>query len=150
MERKSEHTIRTLLVELKEKFPSFEKNQIFETLKSIYPSDKISKTKRNITIDNRTFTKPLAVNRKDKTVMQKEDKSLAAFFKNVTRGDFLKVIETDGESAKCINLSLDENIKKKYYDDDESHVNITFEDLANGTVKPFRRKVDKYLKEQNN
>ena len=149
MEKKSEHTIRTLLIELKEKFPSFEKNQIFETLKSIYPSDEISKNKKNITYDNKTFTKPLAVNRKDKTAMKRHDNSLVAFFKNVTRGDFLQVVETDGKIAKCINLTLEENIKKRFYNDDESRVKITLEDLANGTVKPFRRKVDKYLGEQN-
>ena len=145
METRSAYTIRTLLAELKDNFSKFEKDQIFETLKSIYPSDRISKTKRNITYKDKTFTKPLAVCRKDKNNILKEKSSLQDFFKNFTKGDFIKVIETDGKSATCINLSLSENIKERFYSDDESCIKITFDDMANGTIKQFKRKVDKYL-----
>ena len=43
MERKSVYTIRSLLEELKKQFPGFRVNQIFETLKSIYPKESFSK-----------------------------------------------------------------------------------------------------------
>lgn len=146
METKSIYTIRSLLEELKEKFPKFEENQIFETLKSIYPNEKVDKSKKNITIEGKTFTKPLATNRKDKNNLLKEGSVLANFFKNTSRGDFLRVVKTDGEKAKCINLSLLEEIKERFYSDEESLINLSIEDLANGTVKPFKRKVDKYIK----
>lgn len=146
METKSSYTIRTLLTELKERFPQFEENQIFETLKSIYPSEEIDKSKKNITLKGKTFTKPLAASKKEKNNLIKEGSALSKFFKNTSRGDFLRVIKTDGIKAKCINLSLEEEIKKKFYSDEESMINISLEDLANGTVKPFRRKVDKFFK----
>ena len=143
--RRAVHTINTLLEELKEKFPRFEKNQIFEIQKSIYPDSKIPKNKRNISVDGKTFTKPLAASKHDKNLLTKEDSKLANFFKNTTRGDFVQVIETDGKIATCKNLSLKEDIRKKYYNNEESFVILTFEDIADGTVKPFKRKVDKYI-----
>jgi hypothetical protein len=143
MQKKSTHTINTLLEELKQKFPCFEKKQIFEILKSIYPDSSIPREKRNITYGERTFTKPLAVSRKDKARLIKEESDLISFFKNTSRGDFIQVIETDGKVAKCENLSLKEDIRKKYYSD--SPITISFKDIANGTVKLFRRKVDKYI-----
>jgi hypothetical protein len=142
-QKKSTHTINSLLEELKEKFPHFEKNQIFETLKSVYPDSSIPKEQRNISLGGRIFTKPLAVSRRDKTIFIKEESDIANFFKNTSRGDFIQVVETDGKTAKCINLSLNEDIRNKYYKD--SFINIGFEDIANGTVRPFRRKVDKYI-----
>jgi len=142
-QKKSIHTINSLLEELKEKFPHFEKNQIFETLKSVYPDSSIPKEQRNISFGGKFFTKPLAASRRDKMNFVKEKSDIVGFFKNTTRGDFIQVVETNGKTAKCINLSLNEDIRSKYYRD--SYINIGFEDIANGTVKPFRRKVDKYI-----
>ena len=142
---RSAHTISSLLEELKEYFPRFEKNQIFEMLKSVYPDSNIPKSKRNISFDGKIFTKPLAVSRRDKSILVKEGSKIPSFFKNLTKGDFIQVIETDGKTAKCVNLSLKEDVKEKYYNDDESYIKLSFEDIANGTVKPFKRKVDKYI-----
>jgi len=143
--RRSTYTINTLLEELKEKFPSFEKNQIFEIQKSIYPDSEIPKIKRNISFDGKVFTKPLAVSKRDKNLFIKEENKLINFFKNVSRGDFVQVIKTDGKVAKCKNLSLKEDIRKKYYDNDESLVILTLDSLADGTAKLFKRKVEKYI-----
>jgi hypothetical protein len=145
--KRSKCTINTLLDELKERFPRFEKNQIFEIVKSVYPDSNIPKEKRNISFDGKVFTKPLAVSRRDKAVFIKEHNKMANFFKNLTRGDFIQVIETDGVTAKCVNLSLKEDVKQKYYNDDASIIMLAFEDVANGTVRPFKRKVDKYIGE---
>jgi len=149
MEKRSSYTITTLLEELKQKFPKFEKNQIFETLKSIYPDSTISKENKNITLDKNTFTKPLALNRKDKSFLLKRENKMISFFKNLSKGDFLKVIEVEeNDSAKCINLSLQENIREQYYNDNETkYINLAFSDIANGNVRLMRRKIDKYLKE---
>jgi hypothetical protein len=146
MERKSSYTIRTLLEELKEQFPGFKKNQIFETLKSIYPDSTIDKKKRNIKYNGRVLTKPLALNRKDKGILIKEESDLSKFFKEFSKGDFLKVVEVDGKKARCINLSMKKEICEEFYKDDESFIIITFNDLAMGNVKQFKRKIDKYIK----
>jgi len=142
--KRSAYTIRSLLEELKEHFPKFENDQIFETLKSIYPDSEIPKEKKNIKLENVTFTKPLALSRKDKSNLIKEESKMVGFFKNLSRGDFLKVINVEENSAKCVNVSLNEDVAKKYYKDEV--VTLTIEDVANGTVRPYKRKISKYLK----
>jgi hypothetical protein len=144
-QKRSTYTINTLLEELKERFPRFEKNQIFEIVKSVYPDSSIPKEKRNISFNGKVFTKPLGVSRRDKSVLVKENDKMTSFFKNLSRGDFIQVAETDGQTAKCVNLSLKEDVKQKYYNDDVSCITLTFEDVANGTVRQFKRKVDKYI-----
>lgn len=143
MEKRSIYTIQTLLEELKEKIPSFAKEMIFETLKPIYPSVKVPKEKRNITYRDVCCTKPLAVDRKSKNKFIKEESPLADFFKNTTRGDFLKVIEIDDKKALCINLSIHEEIIDKFYKDEL--ISVSFDMIADGTVKQVKRKIDKYL-----
>jgi hypothetical protein len=145
MEKRSTYTIRTLLEELKQKLPRFEKGQIFEILKSIYPDEKILKESRNIEFKGKIFTKPLALCRKDKMNLLKEGSDMVPFFKNYTRGDFVKVLETDSKTAICENLSINDKIRNRFYKDKDSLITLTFEDVANGTIKLFRRKVDKYL-----
>lgn len=147
MEKRSIYTIRTLLEELKEKTPKFEINQIFETLKSIYPDSKINKENKNIVLEGKEFTKPLVLNRKSKNNLLKENNPMTSFFRNFSRGDFLKVVEVKNKEAKCINISLKEKIRKKYYSNEETkYIILTFNDIANGNVKIMKRKVDKYLK----
>jgi hypothetical protein len=143
---RSTYTINSLLTELKQKTP-FKEGMVFETLKSIYPKDDVPKDKKNIKIEEKTFTKPLALSRKDKGNAIKEHSSLVDFFKNVSRGDFLRVVKVDGQKVQCVNLSLKEEILKKYYSDDYTkQITLRLEDIANGTAKPFSRKLNKYLK----
>lgn len=146
--KRSTYTIQQLLDEVKQTIPSFEEGQIFETLKSIYPSTKIPRFKRNITYKNISFTKPLASSRKAKENFIKEDSPVADFFKNTTKGDFLRVVSTDGKTAKCINLSLRDSIREDFYSNEEDYILIDYTDIANGTVKQFKRKnVEKYFTE---
>ena len=106
--------------------------------------DSDDKEKRNIKLEERVFTKPLALSRKDKSNLIKEESKMVGFFKNFSRGDFLRIVDVSGNQANCENLSLKEEISKKYYKDDR--ISLTIEDVANGTVRLFRRKVSKYLK----
>lgn len=145
MKKQSAYTIATLLEELREELPHFRKNQVFETLKSIYPNDTISRDKKNIVYKGKLFTKPLAVSKKDKSVFLKEDSVIQKFFRSFSKGDFLRVMETDGKIAKCINESIKKEIVDRFYK--EELITITLEDIANGTVKFFRRKIDKYLED---
>ena len=148
MKRRTSYTLQQLLDEVKQTIPSFEEGQIFETLKSIYPSPKIPREKRNITYKNISFTKPLASSRKAKENFIKEDSPVADFFRNTTKGDFLRVVETDGKTAKCINESLRENIKNTFYRNNEDYIILDYTMIANGTVKQFkRRNIEKYFTE---
>ena len=143
MEKRSIYTIQTLLEELKEKLPPFSKGMIFETLKPIYPSVKIPREKRNIVYKDVSCTKPLAVDRKSKNNFIKENSPLADFYKNVSRGDFLEIIDIDNKIAKCKNLSIKEEIIENFYKDEV--IEISFDMIADGTLKQMKRKVDKYL-----
>ena len=139
------YTIRTLLEEVKKTLPSFKEGQVFETLKPIYPTDKIPRTKKNIKIKNKVFTKPLAVDKKTKKNFIKQNSPLKKFFREFSRGDFLRVIKTDGTKAYCINESLKPSIRKKYY---KELIEIDYNNLLNGDVKLYRRKLTKYFKEE--
>lgn len=146
MESKANYTLRLLLDELGEGMPSFEEGQIYETMKSIYPNaNEMKREKRNILIEGVVMTKPLAVSKKSKELFIKEKSPLVAFFKDTTRGDFLKVVKVEGNNAYCKNISLNEKMRDKYYKDEL--VKITKEDLFNVVVKQFKRNVNKYLEE---
>lgn len=143
IEKRSTYTIKTLLQELKKTTPIFKVGQIFETLKSIYPDTNLPRNKVDIKIDDTLFTKPLASSRKDKIKYIKENSPISNFFKNISKGDFLKVVELKDNNAICINLSLKEGIREKYYNNEK--IIISFNMIANGTIKQFKRKVIKYL-----
>lgn len=144
MEEKSSYTIKKLLEELKEKMPPLEEGQIFETLKPIYPDE--SQKNKNLSIDNRTFTKPLAVSKKDKRRFEREKSPLIHFYKGKKRGDLLKVVKVENDEAKCINLSLREEVKDKYYKDE--FVTISYRDIIEGIVKQIKRNINKAIEEQ--
>lgn len=132
--------------EARKNLPEFKEGQYFETLKAIYPV-KESKENKNIVVNGRLLTKPSAVDRKSKREFIKHNSPLKNFFKNKTKGDILQVVEVKDDVAKCINLSINEEIKNKYY---KNHfVFINYEDLINGVIKQVKRNVEKYIKEDN-
>jgi len=144
MEKRADYTIQTLLDELKEGLPTLTKGMIFETQKTIFPTSNLPKGKRNIIYKDISFTKPLACNKKDKDNYFKEDSPISDFFKETSRGDFLEVIKVENKTAYCKNLSLNEEIKEEFYKNEL--VPITYDDVASGIVKLYRRKIDKFFK----
>lgn len=146
MENRSAYTIQALLDELKERSPTFKQGMIFETQKTIFPSNEIPKEKRNITYKEVSFTKPLACNKKDKENYIKENSPAASFFKETTRGDFLIIENIKDKVAFCRNLSLKENVVEEFYKDEL--IPITYKDVSIGKVKIYRRKIAKFFGEQ--
>jgi hypothetical protein len=132
-------TLQDLLNEAKEKLPEFKEGQYFEALRAIYPKN----NDKNIEIDGRKATKPLAVDKKTKREFSKNDSPFKDFFKNKKRGDLLKIVEVDGEIAKCENISLNEEFKKKYYEN--HYIFISYKDLIEGTIKRVYKNIDKYV-----
>lgn len=142
--KRSSYTLQQLLNEIKTTTPSFKVGQLFETLKSIYPDVKVPREKKNITYKGISFTKPLASSRKAKQTFIKEESPVAGFFRNTSRGDFLQVVKVEDKKAYCINLSLKEDITTIYYKNE--YVVIDYMMIANGTIRPYRRKnIDKYF-----
>lgn len=143
MEKRSTYTIQTLLEELKEGLPELKQGMIFETHKSIFPSPETPKENRNITYRESSFTKPLACNKKDKENYVKENSPAADFFAETSRGDFLRVEEIKNNIAYCTNLSMTEDIKDEFYK--EELIPITYNDIAAGKVKIYRRNIEKFF-----
>lgn len=137
-------TLREILDEAKKNLPKFKEGQFFETLKSIYPIEE-SKEKRNIIINGKLVTKPSAVDKKTKREFVKHNSPLKNFFNNKTKGDILQIVEVKNDVAKCINLSINEEIKEKYF---KNHfIFINYEDVVNGTLRAVKKNIDKYIKE---
>lgn len=137
-------TLREILEEARKNLPEFKKGQYFEILKSIYPVNE-NKENRNIVVNGRLLTKPSAVDKKTKREFIKHNSPLKDFFNNKTKGDIVQVIEVNNDTAKCINLNLNEEIKEKYY---KNHfIFLSYEDIINGTIKQVKRNVEKYTKQ---
>lgn len=146
MSKRSSMTINQILKELKEETPSFKKGMIFETLFTFFPENSKPRDKKNIEINEHQFTKPLACSKKDKEKYIKENSPISEFHKEVTRGDFLKAVKINKEKGIvfCENLSLKENIKEKYYNNEL--IPIIYDDIISGKIKIYRRKIDKFFK----
>ena len=143
---RSAHTLSTLLEELKKSTPLFEVDQFFETIKSIYPTEVANKRHKNIILEGKEVTKPLAVSRKGKRNFRNDKSPFAEFFKDFQKGDFLKVVEVYEGYALCMNCSLKSSILEKYYNDEETRlIRIVTEDVINGTLKRVFRGVGKYI-----
>jgi len=140
------YTLGTLLEELKKQTPKFEKGQFFEVQKSIYPNTKVLKENKNVLIEGKILTLPMACSQKAKRQFKKDKSPFFNFSKDNTRGDFLEIIETDGYTAKCINRSLKEKIQKEYYiNEDIKYISITFDDIMDNTIKRVYRGIKKYI-----
>jgi len=135
-----DYTLKQLLDELS--IPEFKVGQIFETQITFFPDTKTPREKKNLTIKNITFTKPLASSKKDKKNYFKEQSPVKMFYNNKSRGDILEIVEVvDKDSAKCINISLKEDIRDKYYKDE--FIIIDKKMLIEGYIKNIQRNVNK-------
>lgn len=135
---RSNKTIGELLEEIRNSLPKFKKGLILETIVSIYPTNGEGK----ISYGNISFTKPMALSRKDKQKIVKENSPLKGFFREFTRGDFLKVIDVIDGKAVCLNVSIKKEIRDGFYKNE--YITIEQKDLIDGTVKPYRRKIEKF------
>lgn len=143
--KRASKTIQQILNELKEELPSFKKGMVFETLSTFFPEENKPREEKNLTLNEQSFTKPLACSRKDKEKYRKEKSPISEFHEETTRGDFLRAVKINKEKgiAYCSNVSLKESIKDKYYSDEL--IPITYDDIVAGKVKIYRRKIDKFF-----
>ena len=141
-----QYTLGRLLEELKVQPPKMEVGQFFEVLKSIYPSGDVLTESKNIVIEGKKLTLPLASSQKSKRQFEKDKSPFFNFSKDNTRGDFLEIVETDGYTAKCINRSLNEEIQNKFYvNNDLQYIKITFDEVTENIVKRVYRGIKKYI-----
>lgn len=132
-------TLQDLLEEAKKNLPELKEGQYFETLRPIYPN----KGDKNIELEGHILTKPLAVDKKSKREFSKYNSPFKDFFKNKKKGDLLKILEVVGDYAKCENVSLDEEFKKKYYEN--NYIFVSYKDIVEGTIKRVYKNIDRYV-----
>ena len=143
MENKASYTLRLLLEELGKNIPPFRVGQVFETIKSVYPTSEVKRSKRNIIVEGVELTKPSAVGKKSKLLFLKDKSPLADFYSEFKHGDFLKIIRIEKDIALCENISLKKEVKEKYYKDDL--VRVSKEDIINGVIRQVKRNVNRIL-----
>lgn len=128
-----DNTLDRILQQLREEFLSLKEGSFLETLKSIYPDDKMPKKEKNIFYEGKEFTKPLALNKKEKVAAKKKKDAIKDFFEDTQNGDILKVIRREGNSLVCENVSMNQDIKNKFYEN--TYVYLTEEYILSGAVK---------------
>lgn len=138
------YSFSSLLEEVKQDYTSIKEQQIYETLKPFYCLSK----DRHIVVDGKKITKPLAVSKKNKNTFKRDGSPLAEFYNDNKKGDFLKVLEVKDGIGKCVNMSLKEDIKDKYYK--EEFIYLTIENVILGDVKLVQRGASKYIKSKGN
>jgi len=136
-------TLGKLLEDLKKDLPNLKEGMFFETIKSIYPTEDMSKENKNIILEGEVFTKPLALSQKEKKEIIKEQSPLSVFFNETNKGDYLKIIKKENDVYYCKNISLKEEVINKYYKNDV--ITITDKDIIDNTVKPIIRIRHSYL-----
>ena len=137
--KKSITIMKKMVDSFKEEFEGFEVGQIFETQRPIYPEADCPKEDKIITFGGLTFTKPLALGKKDKYYLLKEDSVLSFFFKELKFGDLLLVKRVENGLAYCSNLSIKDEIKSQFYKKEKGIFTITEMDMATGLVAKFKK-----------
>jgi len=109
-----EKTINKILQRLEREIPIAERGDLLETQKTIYPSTIIPREDKNIIIDSLEVTPPLACSKEWKKMMIKEKAPLCQIFKDLSRGDILKIKKVENGILIVENLSLDNEFRKEF------------------------------------
>lgn len=108
---KYESTLNGILSNLRREVPIIEEGDLIETEKTIYPDFSIDRAKKNVVLDGLEMTRPLAASQSAKEMMRKDGSSLLKIYKDVGRGDILKVKSVKGNSITVENLSINEEYR---------------------------------------
>lgn len=109
-----EKTINKILQRLSQELPIAEKGDLLETQKTLYPLGSVPREEKNIIINSTEVTPPLACSKEWKKLMCKESAPLCEIYKDMTRGDILKVKRVEGGNLIVENLSIDNEFRKEF------------------------------------
>ena len=133
-------TLEILLEEAKKEIGKIEEGQVYETLNSIYPNDKIPASEKNVVVNGNKMTLPLASSSKTKKEFRRKGDSFESFFKEGIKGDYLLVEEVSGDDIICRNISIAEGGMKDFYKHSSMQkIVISKEDIIKGNVKRVYR-----------
>lgn len=109
-----EKTINQILQRLSKELPIAEVGDLLETQKTIYPLGSLPREEKNIIIESMEVTPPLACSKEWKKLLEKEKAPLCQIYKDMTRGDILKVKRIDSGYLIVENLSIDDEFRKDF------------------------------------
>ena len=124
-----------MVKDFKKNFKGFQIGQILETIKPIYPEDKTK-----VKFEGRFFSKPLALGKKNKTFLKKENENTISFFKDFTVGDLLKVVKVENNFAYCLNISKNNDTFYK-----EKEIKISDKEIMNNIVRIYEKELPQTL-----
>lgn len=109
-----EKTINEILARLSKEIPLAEVGDILETQKTIFPSGSELREDKNIIINSKEITPPLACSKKWKKLLLKEKSDLCEIYKDFNRGDLLKIKQVLPGKIIVENLSIDDEFRKDF------------------------------------
>ena len=110
----SRNTINSILKRLEtEMVPAISEQDIIETISTLYPASDHLK-ENNIVINETVMTTPLATSQEIKSLLQKDNSPMLEIYKELERGDVLKVLEINNSEIMVENLSIKEEYRKGY------------------------------------
>lgn len=109
-----ENTINKILQRLNKEIPLAEVGDILETQRTIFPNSKTPREEKNIIINSKEVTPPLACSKSWKTLMLKDHADLCQIYKDFDRGDLLKIKEVVPGRIIVENLSIDKEFRKDF------------------------------------
>lgn len=109
-----EKTINKILQRLTKEIPFAEVGDILETQKTIFPNPSLPREEKDIIINSKEITPPLACSKSWKTLMIKDKADLCQIYKDFDRGDLLKVIDVKPGKVIVENISIDEEFRKQF------------------------------------
>lgn len=139
-------TLQQLLEEAKDKISEIEEGQVYETLNSIYPDEKVPSYEKNIVVNDARVTLPLASSSRAKKEFLKSGSSLYKIFKEGAKGDYLLVEKVLGDKIICRNISIEESSFSEYYKTPSmKKIIISKEDIVKGNIKRVYRGFKSHL-----
>jgi hypothetical protein len=111
---KYRNTLNEIMNSLKKEVPIIEDGDILETFSTIYPDYSIKRKEKNVIIEGTEMTVPLAASQSAKDMMKKDGSTLLKIYKDVNRGDILKVKKIEGNKITVENSSLKEEFRKDF------------------------------------
>ena len=133
--------LEEILIKARNEVPRLSEGQVFETMTSIYPNEKISPNLKNVIEGEVRLTLPKASCSKSKRQFRKKGGLLGNLFKEGIKGDFL-VIEkiVDEDTFYCKNISILEDVSDKYYSDKQmKYIRFTRDDIVQNNIKRVYR-----------
>lgn len=128
----SRNTINSILKRLEQEMvPSITTQDIIETISTLYPATEHLK-ENNIVINETVMTTPLATSQEIKSLLVKENSPMLEIYKELERGDVLKVLEINNSEILVENLSIKEEYRKPF--------KINKIDIAKGNFNVVKRK----------